>query len=404
MKHKFPTWTAGRNSLFLSALALSSVTVVAAEGANPRTTLDNPAIKFTVPDKPFVVLRGGALEAVIADNRAVDDAVLPGHRAGYHGVASLKHDRQQRNLFVPAYSGLNFEHIHDGTVQQREILFEPRNAPMQLRVIDPCTAELYQAPTPHWGLESCMRYHLRDEEVIELTFECIPRRDPYKNGYIGLLWANYIDQPESRDTHFLAPGKDTDDPPRWRPNGQWVHAASSAHGVLATHLAQDDHRQFAHDPDFPLTLVFNLSQHRYLEPWYFGVCRGMAYVQIFRPQDRVRLSQSPSGGGQGNPAWDFQWFISDHKLGQRYQLVMRVLYTVHETNPKNPFESEERLLTAIKHAQKLSLAQRQKSSAILLVCLVTLKRPNRVKLGLSALAGRASDETHASHMAERRTA
>ena len=40
---------------------------------------------------------------------------LPGHRAGYNGVASLTHKRRPSNLFVAAYGGLNFEHIHDGT-------------------------------------------------------------------------------------------------------------------------------------------------------------------------------------------------------------------------------------------------------------------------------------------------
>ena len=333
--------------LFVSALA-----ALAAQDAKPRTTLSDPSIRFTVPDKPYAVLRRGAIEAVIVDNRAVDDAVLPGHRAGYHGLASLKHDRQRRNLFVPAYAGLNFEHIHDGTVQKREVLFEPRNAPMQLRVIDQRTAELYHPPTPHWGLESCLRYQLIDDEVIELTFECIARRDTCKNGYIGLFWASYIDQPESRDTHFLAPGRDLDDPPRWRPHGKWVRGTSPEHGVLATHLAPDDDRQFAHDSDFPLTLVFNLSKHRFAEPWYIGFCRCMAYVQVFRPEDRIRFSQSPSGGGRDNPAWDFQWFIRDYKVGQRYQLVMRALYTVHESNPRNPFESEERLLKTIRRAQQ----------------------------------------------------
>jgi hypothetical protein len=53
-------------------------------------------------------------------------SILPGHRAGYHGVASLTHERQPRNLFVPAYSGLNVEHIHDGTTQPGDALFEPR--------------------------------------------------------------------------------------------------------------------------------------------------------------------------------------------------------------------------------------------------------------------------------------
>ena len=299
----------------------------AAEDPPPRTSFSNPHARFNVPDKPYVVLRRGTLEAVVVDNRAVDDDVLPGHRAGYHGLGSLKHDQQRRNLFVPSYAGLNFEHIHDGTVQDNKVLFEPRNAPMQLRVIDDHTAELYQAPTPHWGLESCMRYQLLDNGVIELTFECVPRRDTFKNGYIGLFWANYIHQPESLDIHFIGcPNNDASAVPAW------VRGVTPAHGELPTHLARDDQRDFAHDPAFPLTLVFNRSRHRYAEPWYFGVCRNMAFAEIFRASDQVRLSQSPSGGGTGNPAWDFQWFIPNYRIGQRYQLVMSALYRP-VTNP-----------------------------------------------------------------------
>src|SRR5262245_20590457 len=103
--------------------------------APARTSLANPAVQFTVPERPYVVLRRGPLEAIVVDNRAVDDAVLPGHRAGYHGLGALRHHRQRRNLFVPAYAGLNFEHIHDGTLQPRDILFEPRQAAMELRVV-----------------------------------------------------------------------------------------------------------------------------------------------------------------------------------------------------------------------------------------------------------------------------
>ena len=70
---------------------------------------------------------------MIVDNRAVDDAVLMKHRAGYSGVGSLTHAKRKVNLFVPDVAGLNFEHIHDGTTQDRKVLFEPRNAPMELR-------------------------------------------------------------------------------------------------------------------------------------------------------------------------------------------------------------------------------------------------------------------------------
>ncbi len=315
----------------------------AAEEPPPRTTLSNPALRYRVPEKPYVVLRGGDVDAVIVDNRAVDDAVLPGHRAGYSGVASLKHARRQENLFVPEVAGLNFEHIHGGTTLPRPILFEPRNAPMELRAVDPHTAELYQKPSPHFGLESCHRYQMLEDGTIQLTVECIPRRATFKRGYVGLFWASYIQRPESLDIHFKGHPADKPGP------AEWVRGITPAHGVLPTHLAAGDRREFPHDADFPLSLVFNLSHWRYSEPWYYGVSHGMALVFIFRPGDLIRFSQSPSGGGGPavNPAWDFQYLIPDYQVGRRYQMVMRALYL--------PYESPEQIERAIRpHREALA--------------------------------------------------
>lgn len=306
-------------------LAMCLVSSTLAEELPKLTTLSDSSIRYRVAEKPYHVLKRAGITAVIVDNREVNDDVLPGHRAGYSGVASLTSERRTENHFVPAVSGLNFEHIHDGTTQDRKILFEPRNVPMELRVIDEFTAELYQAPTPFWGLESCHRYRLLPDGAIELTFECIPRRATFKDGYIGLFWASYINQPESLDIHFQ--GFDDGETTAAR----WIRGVTPAHGTRPTHLAPDDNRDFVHDPDFPLTLVFNRSKHRFAEPWYFGVSHGQAYAQMFRPQDRVRLTQSPSGGGQGNPAWDFQFFIDKHELNRRYQFVMRAMLLPYES-------------------------------------------------------------------------
>ena len=298
---------------------------LAAETLPGLTTLSDPSIDYRVPQKPYVVLRRADVEVVVVDNRAVDDEVLPGHRAGYSGVASLKHTRRPENLFVPSYAGLNFEHIHDGTVRDRKVLFEPRNWPMELRVVDEHTAELYQTPTPNYGLESCLRYALLEDGTIEMTLECIPRQRSFTHGYVGLFWASYIHQPESLDIHFKGHGADEARAARW------IRGVTPAHGVLSTHVATDDDRTFGHDPKFPLTLVFNRSQHRYAEPWYYGVSHGMALVFVFRPKDQIRMSQSPSGGGKGNPAWDFQYFIPDYEVGRRYQMVMRAMYLPYES-------------------------------------------------------------------------
>ena len=72
------------------------------------TSLADKAAKHETPQKHYVVLRRPDVSAVIVDNTAVDDDVLPGHRAGYSGVASLTHAKRADNLFVPAYAGLNF--------------------------------------------------------------------------------------------------------------------------------------------------------------------------------------------------------------------------------------------------------------------------------------------------------
>jgi hypothetical protein len=101
--------------------------VVVANELPRLTSLSDKSVSYKRAEKPYAVIKRGNVEAVIVDNRAVDDEVLPKHRAGYSGVASLTHTDRRANLFVPSYAGLNFEHIHDGTVQDRKVLFEPRH-------------------------------------------------------------------------------------------------------------------------------------------------------------------------------------------------------------------------------------------------------------------------------------
>ena len=316
----------------LAAIAATVFLAVSAAGAERwETTLSNPSIRFTRPAKPYVVLKRAGVEAVIVDNSAVDDEVLKGHRAGYSGLALLRRDGHPRNLFVESYAGLNFEHILSGVAPKdsRE-QFEPRRHPMELRSINANAVELCQTPTFLHSLESCQRYELLADGTVQLTIEVAARKPSFPNGYINLFWASYIQQPESLDIHFRGVPAATNP----RPKPGWIQAVTPSHGVLSTHPSVNDQREFKHDDPFPLTLVFNLSNDRYTEPWYFGVSHGMAFVQMFRPKDRVRFTQSPSGGGTGNPAWDFQFFVENPEVNRVYRFVMRAAYLPYTSDSR----------------------------------------------------------------------
>ena len=321
----------GSLTVRISVWGVACWLAVTFSGCTARTKLGTD--HYTIPEKPYVVLQRGDIKAIIVNNEGVDDDVLAGHRGGYSGVASLKHTEHDENLFVPLYAGLNFEHIHDGTTGPRDVLFEPRRVPMEIRRVDKHTVELYQQSTPDWQLETWLRYELLDDGVIEMTLECVSHSRTFKNDYIGLFFASYINQPQSLDIHFLGRLADAKDSEL-----RWIRGVTPAHGKFSTHRSSDDNRDFPHDREFPLSLIFNFSDYRYGEPWYYGVSHGMALVLMFRHCDQVRFSQSPSGGGKGNPAWDFQWFVPEYKVGQRYRFVMRMMYL--------PFESPEQIIKA----------------------------------------------------------
>lgn len=86
----------------VSAAALSAPAFSREAPAPGTTSLTNPAVVFTVPDRHHVVMKRGPVTAIVVDNHAVDVPELPGHRAGYNGLASLVHERDGRNVFVPA--------------------------------------------------------------------------------------------------------------------------------------------------------------------------------------------------------------------------------------------------------------------------------------------------------------
>ena len=58
----------------------------------------------------------------------------------------------------------------------------------------------------------------------------------------------------------------------------------------------------------------------------------MALAFFFESSEVIRFSQSPSGGGWDNPAWDFQYIIPSPEIEKVYGFKSRMVYKPFLTN------------------------------------------------------------------------
>ena len=136
---------------------LSNSTLYLFQKRNDRISLGWGKLKWQGKCMAHSKFTVGEINAVIGDNS--EHQV---HRAGYNGVWELRHRSSTRNLFVPAYAGLNLEHVFNGETEftNRDIFFEPRRAPMTVKKISDQQAELHQPATTNFHLESTTRFTL----------------------------------------------------------------------------------------------------------------------------------------------------------------------------------------------------------------------------------------------------
>lgn len=261
-----------------------------------------------------------ALRAVIADNSEIGE-----HRAGYNGVIRIEAPGLPESPFVPFYAGLNLEHYFDAQARHPDhrVFFEPRHAPMELRRVSDTAVELYQAPTPHYGVESWSRFEAVEPHAVDFAFRMIPRKPAFLGGFAGVFWASYINAPADKSIYFLGEGSTLDHP-------VWVQYCTQLHGRDSTVMHESDRFPYVFAGG-PGTLFSSFSPLRYSEPFFYGRFRDHVLIFIFEPGKCVRFSHSPSGGGHTprgddtNPAWDFQLIVPDYEVGREYGLRARLV-------------------------------------------------------------------------------
>ena len=106
----------------------------------------------------------------------------------------------------------------------------------------------------------------------------------------------------------------------------WISAYSTKHGLKSTHLWKQDKDPVYFAPNFNASLASHFSDYRYDQPFYYGRFHNMALTYMFYPEEGIRFSQSPTGGGELNPAWDFQFIVPNFEIGKEYSFQARMMY------------------------------------------------------------------------------
>lgn len=264
---------------------------------------------------PHETFQVGDLTAVIGDNSAAGE-----HLAGYNGVWSLRHRLSDRNLFVPAYAGLNHEHIFNGeTEDDRQYFFEPRTAPMTFTKISNREAELHQPPTPMFRVESRTRFKLTAPHYLDMHYTAIAHQHVFPRGWLGLFWASYLNAPDDKSLYF-------------RGAGGWQQHCTPTHNTLSTVLHESDQFKLTFSEKHRDCLYKSFSPLRYSQPLYYGLFRGMILILMFDRTEGIRFAHSPSGGGfnkeaqTSNPAWDFQYILPKYEVAKMYEFRARMIY------------------------------------------------------------------------------
>ncbi len=261
-----------------------------------------------------ITIENENLKVVFVDNEPSGQV----HKAGYNGISELYHRHDDSTIFVPDFAGFNLEHIFGGDSLSQ--LFEPRRHPMKLYRKSINAVVLYQEATPNSGVESLTEFTVIGPDYIDISFQCIFHNQQFfQHGYAGLFWASYIHKPEDKKIYFPGIAEE-------RPDTSWIAAYSTMHGLNSTHRAVGDVNTFFFAENFNASLANHYSAYRYTSPYHFGRFRNMVLAFLFESQDIIRFSQSPTGGGPENPAWDFQFIIPTPETGKIYSFKARIIY------------------------------------------------------------------------------
>ena len=229
----------------------------------------------------------------------------------------------ERSLF--GHGGLNFEHIFNGSAADHDASwFTPRTDTHHIDTKSAATAfVVHDAPASTWAAESRMTYSLT-ADGLDLQFRVRFHEKRFPLGWIGMMWASYMQGAQDRRLHFFGTcdgregwtclGEDTED--------GFETGTVSAAGVDVLPFEEG-------------AAQLNVKENprkRFLHPVCYGhLDDGHVYVMMFDHTEAIRMAMwnfVEDAKGQPDstrPAWDWQFIVREPELHQWYGYRARLL-------------------------------------------------------------------------------
>lgn len=304
-----------------------------------------------------VSVKAGELEVLFRDN-----SESPKILSGLQSLFNVKHAKDH-DAYDPIGSstsaGLNFEHIISGHKNDRN-MFTPRIGTYSMHRIYDRTVELRRKREDSpWDVSSTLRYSVVAPYYVDFEFKCTPHdRSKFgSRGYGIFFWANYMNQVEDVNLHFL--GKEQEDG-----SEKWIAADASQPHV--DHVAGGTYHHLSAQPlEYDADHNFKLNSWsydwpRFTRPFYYGrAANDMAFMLMFdrthSADDEIRFSifKFKVKDEQKKPAWDFQYVIHDVQEGREYGYRGRLVWKkfVSPDDCQKEYQSWASALSAVDEPQ-----------------------------------------------------
>jgi hypothetical protein len=78
-----------------------------------------------------------------------------------------------------------------------------------------------------------------------------------------------------------------------------------------------------------LALVHGISAYEYAYPFYYGLIGDKVFLIMFQKtadDEEIRFAQSPTGGAENIPAWDFIFIKKNYRVDEPFGFNGRIVY------------------------------------------------------------------------------